>query len=282
MIINRRNKRAHTPTTPIISDKSSFSIVESYKVARTNLMFKLNTMGNNDAKNKCVVFTSASEAEGKTTTCINLAISFAQTGLKILIIDSDMRKPSVHRYLNVQSGPGLSDKICGFAEDSVCIYPCEHENLFVMPAGTVPPNPAELLMSPRLDDYLDVYLQKFDYVFFDAPPVGMVTDAAIVGAKSAGVVFVVRQGITRKEEVKESIRKLDQAGSNILGFILNDVSKEKSASYYYYRANHYGYGYGKSYGQYVKYGQSYGDNSQEISDSKNSEEAVPIELDNVE
>ena len=229
----------------LLDDSSSFSTIESYKTTRTNLMFKL--MNNNDKKS--VVFTSAQAHEGKTTVCINLAVTFAQAGSRVLIIDADMRCPAVHRYLKTQSSPGLSDKIGGFAEDKACVYRTKVENLFVMPAGSLPPNPAELLLSNRMDSFLKVFANSFDYVFIDAPPVGLVTDAAIIGSKCDGVVFICRQRFSRKEHIRKALNALKQVGANIFGVVFNDASDIYEKGY----SRHYSKGYAKRYyGSYAK------------------------------
>ena len=222
----------------LLTDKSSFTTIESYKTTRTNLMFKLL-----NSDKKTVVFTSAQAHEGKTTVCINLAVTFAQAGSRVLIIDADMRCPSVHRYLKTQSTPGLSDKIGGFAEDKACVYRTVVDNLFVMPAGTLPPNPAELLLSNRMDSFLEVFTNSFDYVFIDAPPVGLLTDAAIIGSKCDGVVFVCRQRFSHKAQLRKSLEALRQVGANLFGFVLNDSSDafDKRLSGRHYR------GYSKYY-----------------------------------
>ena len=240
----------------LLNENSSFALIESYKTTRTNLIFKLL---NNDDK-KTVVFTSAQAHEGKTTVCINLAVTFAQAGSRVLIIDADMRSPSVHRYLKTQSSPGLSDKIGGFAEDKACVYRTAVDNLFVMPAGSLPPNPAELLLSNRMDSFLKVFTNSFDYVFIDSPPVSMVTDAAIIGSKCDGVVFVCRQRFSRKDRIRKSLDALKQVGANLFGFVFNDCSdaSERRYSDKYYKS------YSKSY---------YGANS--ASQHKSDSEQIP-------
>lgn len=228
----------------LLSETSSFSTIESYKTTRTNLMFKL--MNNNDKKT--VVFTSAQANEGKTTVCINLAVTFAQAGSRVLIIDADMRRSSVHRYLKTQSSPGLSDKIGGFAEDKACVYRTVVDNLFVMPAGSLPPNPAELLLSNRMDSFLKVFTNSFDYVFIDAPPVGVVTDAAIIGAKCDGVVFICRRRFSRRDRIRKALNALNQVGANLFGFVFNDSSDGSDRRF----SNKYYKGYSKNY--YSAYG----------------------------
>ncbi len=236
-----KQKAKNTPRKmSVINSKSSFDVVEAYKATRTNLMFML---GNRDKGCKTVAFTSSFMAEGKSTSCINLAITFAQTGSKVLIIDADMRKPKVYRAFNVSNAPGLSDKLSGFADE--CIYEISKDNLYVMTAGTIPPNPAELLASENMEALIKELEEKFDYIFIDTPPVGLVTDAVIIANKVTGTIIVSRQNITTKEYLRDTVDTLKRTNAKILGVILNDVDYEKS-SYRY--SKKYSYKYGYSYG----------------------------------
>ena len=235
----RKSSGPHMPS-PILSVKSPFAVSEAYKAARTNLMFMLAGEGC-----KRVVFTSANASEGKTTTCINLAITFAQTGSRTLIIDADMRKPRVHKNFRIQSSPGLSDKIGGFS-DVDCLYDTDYDNLTVMPAGTIPPNPAELLSSKSMSELLEKLSESFDYIFIDTPPVNVVTDAAALSRNINGVVLIARHGITTKESIKVSVTALEQAGAEILGFMLNDVNLDTNHYARYKYKNYYQYGYGEA------------------------------------
>lgn len=255
-----KNKRS-VRLFQLLTEKSDFSTIEAYKITRTNLMFKLM----NDCDKKTVVFTSAQAHEGKTTVCINLAVTFAQAGSRILIVDADMRCPSIHRYLKTQSSPGLSDKIGGFAEDKACVYRTVVDNLFVMPAGSLPPNPAELLLSNRMDSFLKVFTNSFDYVFIDAPPVGLLTDAAIIGSKCDGVVFVCRQRYSNKTQIRKSLEALNQVGANLFGFVLNDssdASKNRRSGKYY-----------KNYGRYYYESYAANSNSHRAVDSEHKNDA---------
>jgi capsular exopolysaccharide synthesis family protein len=232
----------------LISDSMPFAVIESYKTTRTNLMFALS-----DKDKKWVTVTSALPGEGKTITCTNLAITFAQTGAKTLIIDADLRKPRIARTFDVPSYPGLSDAICGFCDLESIIHKTQIQNFFVIPAGTIPPNPAELLASDEMKKLLDSLSNMgFEYIFFDTPPINIVTDAAAITAHTAGTLLVVRSNVTTKESLQSAVSALNQAGIKILGFILNGVDLEK---------NSYRYGkYGK-YGKYSSYGYSYGRNA---------------------
>ena len=232
----------------LISDSMPFAVTESYKSTRTNLMFTLSS-----EDRKWVAVTSALPGEGKTLTCANLAITFAQTGAKTLLIDADLRKPRLARTFGVPSHPGISDAICGFCDLENIIHKTDIDNFYVIPAGTIPPNPAELLASDEMQKLLEKLNDMgFEYIFFDTPPINIVTDAAAITRITAGTLVVVRSNVTTKESLQSAVGSLNQAGVKILGFILNGVDLEK---------NSYRYGkYGK-YGKYSNYGYSYGKNS---------------------
>lgn len=234
----------------IINNKTSFEVKEAYKAARTNLMFVLGK-DNKENNGNVVLFTSSRPGEGKSTTCINMAITVAQAGMRVLVIDADMRKPTVHRNFGIDAVPGLSDKLSGMNEES-CIYEISCGNLFVLPAGTIPPNPAELLASEAMEELIASASKEFDYVFIDTPPVGVVTDAASVAGKIAGAVLVVRSNITTTDDVKEIKQRIEFAGGKILGTIINGVDTSNGTKYKYKRyggyKRSYGYGYGYGYG----------------------------------
>lgn len=223
----------------LLSEDSPFIVAEAYKSMRTNLMFMLS--GNK----KVIAFSSSAASEGKTTTCLNLGIAFAQTGLKVLLIDMDMRKPRIHRYFEIPSSPGFSDKLGGFINE-IPVSKTEYENLWVLPVGTIPPSPPELLMSPIFDDVLEKLRDEFDYIFIDTPPIHVVTDLAIVASKLDGVVFVVRENSVDLEVVKQSIDSLERVSAKVLGFILNDSMSDSLFTQYRYRRKYkarYGYTY---------------------------------------
>lgn len=249
MLSNRNNLRSVNANNAsavrskkIIDDKTKFDVLEAYKAARTNLMFKLNSIDGHNT----IVFSSYSPMDGKSTTCINMGITFAQTGAKVLIIDADMRKPTVHKYLETPIKPGLSDKLGNFVNDELCIYRTSYDNLFLMPAGTLPPNPTELLISDDMSNLLDTLSPLFDYILVDAPPIGVVTDASIIGSKTKGIVMILKGGKTRTEHIKDSIDSLEKAGARLIGCMLNSFSKSgksykyrKYGSYYNYNDNIY-------------------------------------------
>lgn len=242
-----RKKKKSSKNEAIINSKTPFAVTEAYKAARTNLMFVL---GKNKKENNgnVVLFTSSNPGEGKSTTCVNMALTVAQAGMRVLVIDADMRKPSVHRNFGIDVIPGLSDKLSGMNEES-CIYEISCGNLFVLPAGTIPPNPAELLASDAMEDLIASASKEFDYVFIDTPPVGVVTDAAPVASKIAGAVLVARSNITTTDELKDTIQKIESAGGKVLGTVINGVDVNDGGNYKYKRYGKYGARYGYGYGQ---------------------------------
>lgn len=236
MINSLRKEKSIPRLDLVLGPETPFAVVEAYKAARTNFMFLLS-----DSGKKELVFTSAISEEGKTTTCINLAITFAQTGSRILIIDADMRKPRVHRLMKIPSTPGLSDRLGNLTKQE-CVYATSFENVFVLPAGTIPPNPAELLASEAMKRLLNELNETFDYIFIDTPPVDVVTDAAVLASRLHGLILVARQGFSRKEIMQSAVVALEQAGVNVLGILLNDVNMEKYSGRYRYSARSYHYG----------------------------------------
>ena len=228
----------------LLSDDSHFSIVEAYKKTRTNFLFMLGS------EKKVVAFASTIANEGKTTNCLNLAISFAKVGKRVIVIDVDMRKPQIHNYLDVPLSPGLSDALGNFITQ-VPVCRTQYENLDVLPAGTLPPAPPELLMTKGFEDILASLRDKYDYIFIDTPPVHLVTDLAVFAAKIDGIVFVVREKTVPAPVLRKSIESLESVGGKVLGFILNDSERSSAFSKYSYRrryADKYGYGYGYGYG----------------------------------
>lgn len=238
----------------LLTEQSPFSVKEAYSSVRANLLF----VGNG---NECttIAFTSASENSGKTLTSINLAISFTQMGKKVLLIDSDMRNPSVNRGLSIKNDVGLSEVLAGITTE-IPIIKTKYENLYVLPAGKTPPNPAELLLSKRFDKLRTACEPNFDFIFIDTPPVGVVADALPLTKKVDGFVFIVRAGVENKHIVKDAIDEITRLEGKVLGMILNDVNSKTQG----YKGNYgrYGYGYGYGYGKYGKYGSKYNSDNQ--------------------
>lgn len=240
----------------ILNPQTSFEIIEAYKATRTNVMFSLN----NEKGCKKVVITSPTSGEGKTTTCINLACTFAETGAKVLIIDSDLRAPRLHKYLKLINEKGLSNVLAGFNEVEDCIVKTERENLDCLTSGPIPPNPVELVSADGMKELMETLSQKYDYIFIDTPPLNIVTEALILSKYATGVMLVTRQKYTMYKMVERAINSLKFANAKIIGFVMNDVEDNKYV-YGGYRVNG-GYRYGNKRSRYVRYGYYGVDNSQ--------------------
>lgn len=239
----KKKKHVRNGSEGIINADTMFSVTEAYKAARTNVMFSLA----GDDVCKKVIVTSATPGEGKTTSCINLAITFAQTEARVLIIDADLRKPRVFQYMGVKNGSGLSDVLGGFVKLEEVIQKSPKYGFDCITSGHIPPNPAELLASRRMAELLKSLEDSYDYILIDTPPVTVVTDAAAMAKFATGAVIVTRQKQTTHAAVKKAISVLEFADAKILGFILNGANINSYAyrSKYGYR-NGYGYGYGEN------------------------------------
>lgn len=213
----------------MITDYEAHSpIAEAYRAVQTNLQFA----SAGDAI-KYISFTSATPNEGKSTTVANLAITMAQDGKRVLLIDADMRKPVVHRRFGLPN-KGLSNYIAMKVSFDNLVERDVVPNLDILASGPVPPNPSELLGAPRMKQLFEEVADEYDYVFIDMPPVLAVTDAAILASKVDRVVFVVKSGADSPDELKLAKTSLLQAGANIMGVILNAVPQRHHAGYYYY------------------------------------------------
>lgn len=223
----------------ILHEDTPFVIKEAYKAARTNLTFALAA-----SDPKIAVVTSCAPAEGKSTNCINLAITMAQMGESVLLIDGDMRKPVQHSLLRIENEAGLSSILGGLVGDvSKVINKNVRPNLDVITAGPIPPNPAELLAGERMQKLIDIVGTHYNYIFIDTPPVTVVADAFVLNEKTSGIIFVIKEGSTTHPEIEEALRRAKMTNGKILGFIkANCAAKGKSggSSYKYkYKYNSY-------------------------------------------
>lgn len=237
-----------------------FRVEEAYKSARTNIMFSVIKKGC-----KTIVVSSSAPNEGKTTTTINLAITFAEANQRVLLIDGDLRKPKIHHYFSVPNSPGLTNylgsKVSSNKNENVdlfsVIHPTEFENLSILCSGSIPPNPAEILGSEPMVEFLKEISNNFDYIIIDTPPINVVSDALPVIRESDGVVLVVRSNQSTHPEIQRTVSALEFIDAKILGFIVNFVDTGKS-KYSYGKYGRYRYGKFKGgYGGYGSYG-SYG------------------------
>lgn len=194
---------------------------EAYRMLRTNLFYALV-----DAPPKVVVLTSAGHGEGKSTTTANLGVTLAQAGKKTLLLDCDLRKPTLHKLFGTRNSVGLVDILIG--ERGLQEVWCEPiPRLKLVPSGHPPPNPAELLSSRRLAEFLGQLRQDFDYVLVDTPPVGRVTDSAVLAANGDGVLLVLDSQHTRKRDLRRAVYSLEGVGAKVLGTVMNNYEGPK-------------------------------------------------------
>ena len=213
----------------ILNANSPFVVREAYKTLRTNIRFALREKG---CKRFCI--TSAMSGEGKSITVLNLAISIAETGKKVLLIDADMRRPALVRLLVEKGTPGLSNVLAGIAEEEEAIRKELYPNLDVMFSGDTPPNPSELLSSERMQKMVERLSLVYDYILIDTPPAGVVADACIVANLLDGVLLLVRQGRSRRDALAHAVNQLNLTNAKLLGVVLNGVPREHGKHYGYY------------------------------------------------
>lgn len=223
-----------------------FTAAEQYKLIRTNLDFTLPE----DEKCPVIGVTSAMRGEGKSTTAINLSYVFAEKGSKVLLIDGDLRIPSIAKKLDIESSPGLADLLRGKGAQVSEFQSAVLSNWFILPSGDIPPNPSELLGSSRMDNVLSKLKEVFDYIIIDLPPVNIVSDAVSISHLISGMIVVIREEHTEKKELERCFRQLELSNVNILGCVMNDVRSGKESygryrKYKYYK--YYRYKYYQSY-----------------------------------
>jgi capsular exopolysaccharide synthesis family protein len=222
----------------ILTDVDATSpIAESYRQLRTSLL--LSSAGHAP---KTLLITSSQPAEGKTTTSVNTAISLAQTGAAVLIVDADLRRPRVHKIFGLKNNAGLCNFLAGDA-DLASLIQTAMPNLYVLPVGPLPPNPAELLGSARMKQVVETLSQNFDYVVIDSPPVASFADSLILSAMVEGVIIVVKGGVTSREMAQRTKSLLQSVGAKILGVVVNQLRLQPH-DYYYYSTYYTQYYYG--------------------------------------
>ena len=213
----------------IMENDSKSPASEAYRMLRTNIQFS-----SISREIKVVAVTSSIPGEGKSTTSCNYALSLAETGKMVLLIDCDLRKPTIHRRFKISNATGLTNVLLGEAssESAICLI---NNGLSVLPAGTLPPNPAEVLGSQRMKDFLHEMENRYDYIVIDTPPVLAVTDGQILSSIADGVLLVVESKKTPRDSVFKAKELLQNVNANILGIILNkcEISNKRGYGYYY-------------------------------------------------
>ncbi|WP_309858043.1 CpsD/CapB family tyrosine-protein kinase [Bacillus sp. SLBN-46] len=210
---------------------SKSPISEQYRTIRTNIQYS-----SVDQEVKTLLVTSSGPGEGKSTTTANLAVVFAQQGKKVLIVDTDLRKPTVHYTFNQTSTFGLTSVLTKQMTLEKAVSETEEKNLYVLPCGPIPPNPAELLSSQAMDRFFQEAQELYDMILFDAPPILVVTDAQILANKCEGAILVVSSGVTEKDKIVKAKELLDSAQSKVLGVVLNNKKLQETNYYHYYGA----------------------------------------------
>jgi capsular exopolysaccharide synthesis family protein len=216
------------------------SIAEAYRDLRTSLKF-----ARLDEPLKVVVVTSSGPGEGKSTTVANLGVVMAHAGSRVLLVDADLRRPSLDKYFGFNNQFGLTNALFDDANLNMYIRSTPLENLKVLTSGPLPPNPSELLGAHKMKTLLDRLREEFDCVVIDTPPVGTISDALVLSPECDGVVMVVQAGGLPREVIQRCKTRLDSAKARILGVVLNKVDIEREKQYYYYYnyyAGYYGYG----------------------------------------
>ena len=203
-------------------------ISECYRGIRTSIEFS-----NLDKEMKVITVTSSMQNEGKTTVIANLAVSFANLDKKVLLLEGDLRNPSVHRMFNISNTKGLTDILLNNKVFADCVHCTEVKNLHVLTCGSMPPNPSEILSSKRMKEFITSLKEYYDYIFIDAPPIGIVTDAGIISTYSDGCIFVVGSKQCDIEMAKIAKKRLEDVNANIIGAVLNKFEAEGSSYNYY-------------------------------------------------
>ena len=215
------------------ADNLRSPIAEAFRSFRTNIQFS-----NVDKPIKSLVITSSVPGEGKSTAAFNLAVSIAQTEKKVLLIDTDLRKPSIYSYIEPKDFMGLTNIIVqGIKYRDVLQSDDDLKNLDIIISGPIPPNPSEILGSAKMRNLVKELEQEYDMVILDSPPVGMFTDAAVLSTIVDGVIVVCVAGKTKRDDISKSIDSLNKVSANLIGVVLNKVKHKKNSSYnsYYYK-----------------------------------------------
>ena len=237
----RGQKSVRNEEKAVFGKDLSFAAAEAYKLLRTNILFALP----DGQKCRVIGVTSAISGEGKSTTALNLSYMLAQAGERVLLIEGDMRLPTISRHLYLPPSPGLSNALAGLCETKEIIWESGlHKRLQVISSGDIPPNPSELLGAKSIGILLEVLSGDYDFIIFDLPPVTEVADALVVSKLTDGMIVVVRQNYGSRRALADAMQQLEYVDAKVLGFVMTRARMGKGKKYY------------KRYGGYGKYGTS--------------------------
>ena len=238
---NNKNNRANllNKKTMLLSDRSPFSVKEAYKTLRTNVMFSLP-----GKDSKCIGVVSPDRGDGKSSVSINLAISFAQINKKVIIVDCDLRLPTIASKLGIEAKPGLSNFLSGNQDsEQPLIRRSSEYGIDIMTAGDIPPDPTALITSRQMDAFIELLKKYYDYIILDFPPATIVSDAASVSRIVDGYLIVIRHNSSEFSKINETLRQMNFADAKILGFVYNGKDEQKK---YYKNGNYSKYYYKES------------------------------------
>ena len=222
----------------LLSKNSPFSVQEAYKTLRTNISFSLPGGGC-----KCIGIVSPNRGDGKSSIAVNLAISCGQINKRVLLVDCDMRLPTIASKLGIKSQPGLSNYLVeSDGTDDIPVIKIEEKGIDVIPSGNIPPDPTTLLESRQMVNLVEKLRQEYDFIIFDFPPIAVVSDAVILSKCVDGYLIVVRHDASEFAKVEETLRQMRFADAKIIGFVYNGKSSGKK----YYKKSKYSYGYYKN------------------------------------
>lgn len=224
---NNSQNRDNFESSYILSDASDWMVREAYKTLRTNIMFAIPREGC-----RVIGVTSSAPGTGKSINIINIAVSFAEIGKKVLLVDCDMRIPSISEKLLIRPKPGLSEYLSGNCSMDEAVHHISERKIDVLPAGTIPRDATPLLESERMRNFIKEQRDQYDYIFIDLPPANGVADPAIMSVYTDGLIIVEKQGNIDSRDLQSMLVALRMANANLLGIVYNDVHQENNGYYY--------------------------------------------------
>jgi capsular exopolysaccharide synthesis family protein len=226
----KKKKTNSNPSRKLVTTLDPKSpISEQYRTIRTNIQYS-----SIDQEQQAIMITSSGPAEGKSTTAANLAVTFAQLGKKVLLVDADLRKPTVHHTFNQGNLVGFTSVLTKQATFEDAVITTDEQDLYILTSGPIPPNPAELLSSKAMEQFIEKAKREYDFVLFDTPPLLAVADPQILANKCDGSILVVYSGKTEIDQAKKAKELLTNAKSKLLGVVLNHKEIKNNDYYYYY------------------------------------------------